>query len=78
MVRDPKSTQMTVDEAKARLRLAAAQAEPAVMMEGAIRRSPWSAVGAMVVAGLIIGASPTARRALGSVAVMALQAVRPR
>jgi len=78
MDRRPTRPPLSVEEAKARVRLAAAQAEPAVMIKNTIQKNPWSALAVMVVAGLVIGASPTLRRALGSVVLTGLQAVRPR
>jgi hypothetical protein len=70
----PLSSQpLSVEDAKARLRLAAARAEPTVMMEGAIRSNPWNGVGLMLVAGVLIGASPSLRRAVGSLVVTGLR-----
>jgi ElaB/YqjD/DUF883 family membrane-anchored ribosome-binding protein len=72
------SAPLSVEDAKARLRLAAARAEPAIMMESAIRSNPWTGIGVFVVIGLIIGATPALRRSVGGLVAAGLKGVTSR
>lgn len=74
----PSSAPLSVEDAKARLRLAAARAEPAIMMESAIRSSPWTGVGVFVALGLIIGATPALRRSVGGLVTSGLKSITSR
>ncbi|CAN5666241.1 hypothetical protein BH23DEI1_BH23DEI1_10480 [soil metagenome] len=77
MARRPSNPPLNVEDAKARLRLAAARAEPSEIVSGAIRTSPWSGVGVFLVLGLIIGATPSLRRSAGSLVTTGLKGLRP-
>jgi hypothetical protein len=72
------SDPLSVEDAKARLRLAAARAEPSMMMESAIRTSPWTGLGIFVAIGLIIGATPALRRSVGSLVTSGLRGITSR
>jgi ElaB/YqjD/DUF883 family membrane-anchored ribosome-binding protein len=72
------SDPLSVEDAKARLRLAAARAEPAVMMESAIRTSPWTGIGIFIAIGLVIGATPALRRSVAGIAAMGLKSFTSR
>jgi Na+/H+ antiporter NhaD/arsenite permease-like protein len=78
VVRGPSSPPLSVEDAKARLRLAAARAEPAMMMERAISTSPWTAVALFLALGLVIGATPALRRSVAGIAATGLRGVTRR
>lgn len=58
------SSQLEVEVAKARLRVAAAGVRPGRSMLRSVRSSPLAAVGSALALGLLLGAVPQARRGL--------------
>lgn len=76
MAGSQQSPPLSVEDAKARLRLAAARAEPTEMVGSAIRSSPWAGVGAFLLAGLVIGATPALRASVGRLVATGMKSLR--
>lgn len=62
------TSQLEVEVAKARLRLAAAKVQPMAELRTGVRRAPLIAIASAGVLGLMMGAIPSARRVLPKLA----------